>query len=159
VGIAACDDGWIAAGLEDGRFAWAERRPTFAEALELARGAEAVGVEAVTGDRRLDEMADRLYLGPDARRVYSDFLRKLVATANEDEAAALLDELGWAGVTQESLAFRRRAHEVAEHRGRARFVEVDDLGSRPPQAAADVPADAARAAAVARAATESASER
>ena len=162
VGIAACDEGWIAAGLEDGRVAWAERRATFAEALALARDAELVGVEAMASEERLRKISDRLYLGPEARRVYSDLLRKLVAAGDEAEAADLVRELGWAGVTQESLDFRRRALEVAEHRGRARFVEVDDLESRlelPAEVGIDAHPEAARAAAAGRRATESAQGR
>jgi hypothetical protein len=159
VGVAECDDGWIAAGLEDGRFAWAERRPTFAAALELAGEADVVGVEAVAGGERLGEIADRLYLGAEARRVYSDFLRKLMATRDDDDAAALVRELGWQGMTQESLAFRRRALEVAEHRGDERLVEVDGLaarGERLARAGIEVPPEAVRAAAAAWSATRSA---
>jgi hypothetical protein len=146
VGVGARDDGWIAVGLEDGRFAWSERRSTLTAALELARHADVVGVEAVTSD----EIADRLYLGPEARRVYADFLDRLVAARDDAEAAGLVSELGWAGMTHESLGFRRRALELAEHRGDKRLVEVSNATARGgllARSGIDVPPEATRAAA------------
>jgi hypothetical protein len=153
VGLADCHDGWLAVGIEDGRFAWSERRPTLAAALELARDADVVGIDAVSADG----IADRLYLGPEARRVYTDFLGKLVAASDDAEAAALVRDLGWAGVTQESLAFRRRAVELAEQRDE-RLVEIDDGPSGRDvlvRTGIEVPREAVRAAAAASRATES----
>ena len=125
VGIAEHGDGWLAVGLEDGRFAWAEERPTFAEARELGRKAETIGVDAPLAETRLEEVADRLYLGPAARRVYVQFLRELATARDDDEAEAMCRILGWDGVRGESLELRRRALEIREHSADARVVEVD----------------------------------
>jgi hypothetical protein len=65
-------------------------------------------------------------------------------------------------VTNESLAFRRRALEVAAHRGDERLVEVKGPASRREllaRAGIQVPDEALRAAAAAWSATESAERR
>ena len=124
VGIAADAGGWVAVAVEGEHVAWSTCRATLAEVLELARDADAVAVDDPVADERLEAVADRLYLGPPARRVYLDFLRRLLDARDDDEASALCRSLGWDGMTRESLGLRRRALELRDRPADRRVAVV-----------------------------------
>jgi len=116
LGVDGCRAGFIAVGLENGRFAGAKVYATFAELVASADHAVAIGVDMPIG--LLDEgwrLCDRLLrelVGPRRASVFATAPRPVVETADYDAANALCRELTGQGLSKQSFNLHAKIREV-----------------------------------------------
>ena len=137
LGVDGCRAGWIAIGLENGRFAGAKTHATFDEVMASAEQAVAIGVDMPIG--LLDEglrLCDRLLrelVGPRRASVFPTAPRPVVETTDYDAANTLCRDLTGQGLSKQSFNLHakilevdvavRRDDEAAKHHDRLPLQE------------------------------------
>lgn len=117
-GVDGCKDGWVVVALEGGAFLSARRCATFAEVLDVGKGAHAIGVDMPIG--LVEEGArtcDRLVqaeLGPRRASLFTVPPRRALLADRYEDANATSAKLAGFGVSKQLWNLKPKILEVAQ---------------------------------------------